>query len=703
MVRPEIQALRAIAVLLVVVYHLWPAVVPGGYVGVDVFFVISGFLITAHLLREVEREGRVSLARFWARRARRLLPAALLTLAVCLVATIALVPQLHWERFLSEIAASAAYVQNWQLAGDAVDYLAADDQPTAVRHFWSLSAEEQFYVLWPVLVLLAVFAARGHAAGARRVAIAVALGAVTAASLAYSIVETAASPESAYFLTPARAWEFGAGGLLALFAARPPSTLQATPGARAALSWAGLAAISAAGFAYGDGTPFPGWAALLPVLGTLAVIAAGAPASRWAPTPLLRLRAGQFVGGISYSVYLWHWPLLVLAPFAVSAGATQTRVAVLALTILVAWGATRLVEDPIRNGAFLAARPPRRTFAWAGAATALLAALLVGANAHLDGQVRAAERASADVLTDRPPCFGAAARDPARDCDNPDLRGTVVPSPLVAQDEHNESCRRKRRDGPITACAFGVAPERATRRVALVGDSHAAHWRAALERVATAERWHGFSITRTSCPFSEAGRGDLSVRARARCEEWNDRLPRWLAERERIDTVFVVANTGGSVDVPRGQTLREAQRAGYRDAWRGLPDSVRHVVVIRDTPKLRFRTLGCVDEALATGRRAASACAIPRRTALEADPAEIEARRRSSDRVEAIDLNGVLCSRRLCPPVIGGALVYKDEHHLTRVFSATLGRIVRRRVERVVDQRPRSSQRPTARATARLR
>jgi peptidoglycan/LPS O-acetylase OafA/YrhL len=294
-VRPEIQALRGAAVLLVLAYHFWPATLRG-YVGVDVFFAISGYLITAHLLREVDATGRVSLPAFWARRARRILPASLVVLLACSVATIAFVARLQWEPSFEEIRASTLYVENWQLAYAAVDYLAADDATTPVRHFWSLSAEEQFYIAWPVLILAGAFAGRR--------AIAVVLAAVTVLSLAWSVHATATDPAAAYFVTPARPWEFGAGGLLAL--AVPAAS---APGrARIALSWAGLAAIAAAAVAYSPATPFPGVAALLPVLGTIAVMAAAAP------TPPLRLRPVQFLGDVSYSVYLWHWPLLVFAP-----------------------------------------------------------------------------------------------------------------------------------------------------------------------------------------------------------------------------------------------------------------------------------------------------------------------------------------------------------------------------------------------------
>ncbi len=163
-VRPEIQALRAIAVATVVIFHLRPKLLTGGYIGVDVFFAISGFLITSHLLREVDRTGAVGLAGFWARRARRILPAALLVLMVVALVTIISTPLTYWTQYFEEIRASTLYVENWWLAHQAINYLAADQAPSPVQHFWSLSAEEQFYLVWPMLILFAAVVARARAA-----------------------------------------------------------------------------------------------------------------------------------------------------------------------------------------------------------------------------------------------------------------------------------------------------------------------------------------------------------------------------------------------------------------------------------------------------------------------------------------------------------------------------------------------------------
>ena len=661
-VRPEIQALRAIAVLTVVVFHVWPEAMPGGFVGVDVFFAISGFLITAHLLREVEDTGALSLWGFWARRARRLLPAALLTLFACAVGTLLFVPTVYWQQFLTEIGASTAYVQNWQLAGDAVDYLASENRASPVQHFWSLSAEEQFYLVWPLLIAAGAWLAR------TRVAIFAILALVTGASLAYSITETASNPAAAYFVTPTRAWEFGAGGLLALISTRR----ELPDAARALLSWAGLAAILYASIAYGKATAFPGSAATVPILGTLAVIYAGMPRARWAPSRALKIRPAQFLGDISYSVYLWHWPLLVFAPFVfVDPGLTETRFAVIVGAIGVGWITKVLVEDPVRRSAWLSSQP-RTTFAASAAAMALVAGMLLSGTSHVEAQIHSAERESVKVVKTTPDCFGAAARNPAKPCNNPALRLSVVPLPVAAQTLEYAPCEPFHREGGLSQCDFGVPPEQAGRTFALIGDSHASHWRTPLDHVAEQRGWHGVSITRTSCPFSLATK-IIPEPAFTQCEHWVRKVPEYFRAHPEVDTAFVVAITGGTVNVPAGRTMFQAKVNGYRNAWKTLPDTVKHIVVIRDTPKITSDTVACIDRALAAGERVGTTCAVPRQEAMEADPQVVAARTSGSARLQVIDLVDTFCSPKRCFPVIGGALVFKDLHHFTLPWAETLG------------------------------
>ena len=341
--RPEIQALRALAVTAVVLFHYWPVLVPGGQVGVDVFFVVSGFLITGILLREADAQGRIWVPGFYLRRARRLLPSALLVLIVSAVATVVFVRTSYWEALFREIGASALNVQNWNLLiAEAVpDTIGPNISP--LQHFWSLSVEEQFYLAWPGLIILALLLGRRWFSGSRYTLYAV-LGTVIVLSFAYNIWQTGAHSTTAYFSTLARAWEFGLGGMLAL---APSCRLPAVW--RAVLSWGGLAAIVVSLFAASDPRTFPGWIVLLPVLGTMAVVWSGVSGLAGGTDAIARFPLVQWLGGISYALYLWHWPVLVFTP-AITGVATPSSFMVLLLggSVLLAWATTRWLEDPIR-------------------------------------------------------------------------------------------------------------------------------------------------------------------------------------------------------------------------------------------------------------------------------------------------------------------------------------------------------------------
>ncbi|MCU1635601.1 MAG: hypothetical protein JWQ68_840 [Cryobacterium sp.] len=345
--RPEIQALRAVAVVSVVSYHFWPTIAPAGFIGVDVFFVISGFLITGLLLREFDRSGRISLGQFYLRRSRRILPAAFVVLAATAVVTLLFVPPGEGRRFLAEIAASALYIENWHWFADATRPGFADLASTPVQHFWSLSVEEQFYLAWPLLLMGALWIV-GRYAGGRRRALVLVLGLVTAASFVHGVLLTLQDNNLAYFSTFSRAWEFGVGAVLAC--------LPVVAGAqwvkvRALVSWVGLAAIGLALWTLTDVETFPGVVALLPVLGTAAVIWAGTPEVRWSTAGMARLIPVQWLGDVSYSLYLWHWPILLMTPFITGVPSEPWVMATLLVLSLVAAGLSkRWIEDSFRNG-----------------------------------------------------------------------------------------------------------------------------------------------------------------------------------------------------------------------------------------------------------------------------------------------------------------------------------------------------------------
>ena len=683
-VRPEIQALRAIAVATVVIFHYWPHLISGGYVGVDVFFAISGFLITAHLVREVDRTSKVSLPGFWARRARRILPAALLVLLFCAVVTYLTVPLNLWEQFFTEIRASTLYVENWNLAAQAVDYLGAENRPSPVQHYWSLSVEEQFYIVWPVVILIAMTITRGGSELLRRRSIGVMLVGLTAASLLYSIWKTGNDPAAAFFITPTRVWEFGAGGILAMFAVS-----DARPALRAAVSWIGIAAILVASFFYTPDTPFPGAAALLPILGTLAVIWAGAPLLRWAPVGWMKLRPVQWVGDCSYSIYLWHWPLLILTPFVLVRDLTAPiKVILIGLTLVLAGLTKRLVEDPLRSGPLLAGRRPLKTFVFALAATAIvLLASFVGLSVLRDRQ--AADRAlTARLLAHGERCLGAASRDPENQpCINPRLRLSVSPSPATARElvtphdgtEANRSplCQGGLKIvGMLELCTFGVPAERAKRQIVSIGDSHARRWRPGLNLAALQQGWRITSIVRRSCPFSPFAKG--KAQERKGCGTWKRQLPIWLAKHPQIDTVFVAQSSGTGKDP---SNFRE-QVAGYKAGFKKFPPSIKHIVVLRDNPRAAADTLDCVERAVSSSEPAGPACARKRSAALIPDPAAVAARELNRPNIGVVDLTPFYCSSRLCYEVVGGVLVHSDEHHVTELWSRTLAPYLLRALDR---------------------
>jgi SGNH domain (fused to AT3 domains) len=282
-------------------------------------------------------------------------------------------------------------------------------------------------------------------------------------------------------------------------------------------------------------------------------------------------------------------------------------------------------------------------------------------------------RPSANV----PACFAAAARDRDHPCSNPQLRNTVVPTPIEARTQRNSPCTTLEKRGLLFVCGFGTATAQATATVALIGDSHAAHWRAALDVVARANSWTGISLSHTGCPLSQATK-NLPQPRRDECVRWNREVHEWLDQHQEITTVFVSQISGGVGVIARGRDQLAAQRAGYRAAWRALPQSVGRIVVLRDTPKAHGETDTCVQRAIDHHRRTDIACRVARRDALTQDSAASAAHALHSERVTVVDLTRFFCDRAWCHPVIGGALVLKDQTHMTETFSRSLGPYLQR-------------------------
>jgi len=280
-------------------------------------------------------------------------------------------------------------------------------------------------------------------------------------------------------------------------------------------------------------------------------------------------------------------------------------------------------------------------------------------------------------------CFGAAARDPLRKCLNPKLRDAVVPTPDEAVISQNAACTPLPREGLVSPCEFGVPALDASGSIALVGDSHASHWRAALDQVSRRKRWRGISITRSGCPLTRAAPTLEPASRYIDCTRWNQQVPAWFARHPEVHTVFVVGHFAEAVLVRDGKDAFAAKVRGYIDAWKALPATVKRIVVIRDTPLIGHDAFECVRRAHARRRDAGKLCAVPRGGALRADAAVVAAGRLRSPRVRTVDMTPFFCGPRRCYPVVGGALVYKDDQHITEVFGASLGPYLLRAIDKL--------------------
>ncbi|MEA9984073.1 acyltransferase family protein [Subtercola vilae] len=686
---PHIQGLRAIAVLLVVIYHFWPGRLTGGYIGVDVFFVISGFLITQQLSRELERTGRITLPSFWAKRVRRLLPAGLLVLLFSVIMTLTVMPLSALAENVKEIAASTFYVENWALAANSVDYLAASNDASLVQHYWSLSLEEQFYLIWPILLLAASLfgvkrlSAKAGAAKGRWNAMITLVVLVSVVSLVLSIVFTKNDPATAYFVTYTRVWEFGAGAILALIPRLRPTRAWAGN----LLGYAGVVMVVGAAFVFDRNTAFPGYAALVPVLGTAAIIASH-PSGRWFDVGrVLASRVPRFIGDISYSLYLWHWPLIVVAPFVPGWGLSiYNRIALLAICFVLAWLTKKFVEDPARQWRFWVARKPRFSFSFMLAGMAVLALLIGGVWGVQQPKYQAAADQLASTVASPPDCFGAAsgpgpvvtslagttasASAPlaaAALCSNAALAGTIVPSPGFGNADRpaHPECLVTLNDSGLYACHFG-STDPAAKRVALIGDSHAYALLEPFIQLATDNGWALTTYIKGGCPWNTdalQGADAFSVS----CNTWRGNLTTELATVAPYDAVFTAALADAGA--PGTSATGKALATGFSAAWNQVTSRGTPVVTMVDNPAWSDDPNKCLRT------EAEADCVEPRADGLVADPpvgVAAAASIAAGEKVTLLDFTSTFCNTNDCYAVIGGANVYRDQDHLTNTFATTL-------------------------------
>nr|WP_262391896.1 acyltransferase family protein [Nocardiopsis sp. CNR-923] len=653
--RSDIEGLRAVAALLIAVHHIWFGTVSGG---VDVFLVLTGFLITGSLVRAMERDGRIAFGAFWARLVKRLFPAGAVVLGAVLVGACLLLPRSRWSGVIDDVRAAALYHGNWRLALESVDYMAENAAASPVQHFWSLGVQGQSYLLWPPLLAVAGLVAAALGARVRTGAVA-ALSAVFAASFGYSLWITAREPVWAYFDTGARLWELALGGLLALLLPR----LRLPGRVRGAAGWTGLAALVLCGVVVGDRLPYPGFASLWPTLAAVLVIVAGTgtTSGRLSATRLLGWGPLPWLGGHAYPLFLWHWPILVFHLEVTGAERPTLGGGFLVLGLSLA---AALATSWVVDGGLARLTRARTGPSWSLAAGVLFVVpVLLGASVW--GQaIQRDQRTRLELAADPTAYPGAGVHlSPALAEDLPDL--PVYPdTATVAQDtiDQTRACNALADDTELIRCEAGVPGAEFT--IALVGSSHARHWYQALATLADRHGWRLVVMTKNACQFSPA---DQTYRGGAfeECDAWNDQAMAELREL-RPDAVFT---TGTRTRV--GADRPEHVPDGYVERWRELDGLGIAVVAVRDTPRFGFDVPECVDR----HGDDAPECA-ERQSYSMARTSPANALKDVPGNTAFVDMTEYLCSDGVCPGVIGNQLAFYDTNHMSFAFSRSMATVL---------------------------
>jgi peptidoglycan/LPS O-acetylase OafA/YrhL len=689
--RRDIEGLRALAVVAVLLYHFGVPGFDGGFIGVDVFFVISGFLITSLLLHERTVSGTVSIKRFYARRARRLLPISATVIVATVIAAAVWLPATRLHNIAEDARAAALFGANLLFAHRGTNYLTAGLDPSPLRHYWSLAVEEQFYVIWPGLIALITIGA-----GNVRRRTAWAMGVIVVVSFTLSALLTADSPSWSYFGLHTRAWELGAGALLACLVTtvgRIPET------ARAVLGWLGLAGIVASAITVGAVAVFPGWAAALPVLATVAALVPGDHTPR-SPAKALAFAPLQFVGARSYSLYLWHWPVIVIAEAHLLHPLTgPEKWAALAAVIVLAEAGFRGIEDPIRYSRPLNRRPGLSLALGAGLVCVGLVAGVV-LNAYDPSLSTGVVAAAPVAITTTTPATTPSGTDPA-------LTTTTVlaaPAPVttyglaaipavvdalaneVVPDNLRPSLRSAGGDTSAiydngchqfgaahvrTDCVFG--DPNGTITIALWGDSHAAQWFTPLETMATAHHWRLLSLTQGSCAYIDVTVYDKkNDREFRNCGPWREAVRGYMRE-QGVDVVFVSEHYG----LLSADSHQAISPQDWSDHLPPLVDSLRadgiEPIVIGDSPDPNTTVPDCV----AAHTHHIGQCAASEYNADDLPLVEAIRSITTAAGVGFIEPGEWVCADDgRCPAVIGDILVYRDGNHLTDTVTQWIAPLV---------------------------
>jgi peptidoglycan/LPS O-acetylase OafA/YrhL len=680
--RQDIQGLRALAVLLVILDHAKIGPFHGGFVGVDVFFVISGFLITGLLVSEAERIGKVSLLGFYARRARRILPAATLVIVVTVGAGLYFLSAVEAHGAIKDALWATFFAANFKLAHDGTDYFQNDTPPSPLQHYWSLAVEEQFYVVWPLLVLLLCLYAGWRArrsSGQRSLGPRVRdlgvspLVVIIGISFAYSVSYSTTDPVSAYFSPFTRAWELGMGALVACLSTR---LILLKPAVQALLSWGGLVAVCVASLVIDGSTLFPGYAAALPVVGTAALLAGGLRSAAWGPQRLLSLPPMRAVGDWSYSLYLWHWPALILVGAAWRPATGWRGVLVIAAVVPLAALSYHFVENPVRRAQVFRVRRLRGVLLYP-AVVVLTLPLLAAANQQVQHEL---DGGGPPITTE---AFGQGADDA-----DPvalvkasikaaqagfDIPAGLKPSLLDLNDDIPDlgKCQYFEINENRPLCPRGDPDGDKT--LVLIGDSHARQWVPALDTLAKRYGYLAYYLIREGCPSSDVTPWKVHGGPSTDCAAFQD----WA--REQVAQMKPEVVVLGSEANRRGFTTDDGQlvndtptmvtmyREGMEREIDDLSPNAGRVIVIGDPPEVVEHPGRCLSERNAT----LEGCLSPED---KLSLTFIDALRQAAHNkgIQFVETADWFCADGLCPSVVGDYIAHRDRTHVSQSYAGYL-------------------------------
>ncbi|WP_016932006.1 acyltransferase family protein [Rhodococcus sp. R1101] len=665
--RPDLEGMRAVAVLAVFADHLlgWPT---GGFVGVDIFFVLSGFFITGLLLRERTESGTISFPNFYIRRVRRIIPAALLVLTVTVLAAYITFPATRAKETLVDALWAAAFAANWRFEQVGTDYFQEGLPPSPIQHYWSLSVEEQFYFVWPV-VLLGLFwiTRRSHRrkrSSIRQGALGAAMFTMVATSFIWAMLQSSNEPTSAYFSTFTRVWELGVGALLAIAG---PVLMKLPDPIRPVLAYIGLAGVIASLFVITSETQFPAPGAALPVLSTALVVAAF-HGSQVRGVPMLTNRVALYFGRTSYSLYLWHWPVIVVLAAVMPEDTVYFVVAAIAALVLAHVSFTYF-EDPIRRSKWLE-RPTSvrvrtsevelspsfwRTTGFITAAVVVASAMLIQLS---DRTNRAGEQYESlyvagveESIENADPCFGAAAMVNKAQCDPSVNLDSLTPRlDTFAKDTQGAYSCWRQKDGPMPTCRIGSTKDDAL-RVALIGDSHAAMLLPALSQFVVTENWSLRAFVGYDCQWE--------IRPTDNCGSVMASIQEELLAGDPYDLILTTASRKyGDVEA-------------FHAAWTPVIERGSKVVAIADNPSISEDVISCMTRFGADSDDIAQ-CGTPISSATEKADNLVTAANAIAD-AAVVDMTDLYCSDGWCPAVIGNVVVARDTGgHITATYSRSL-------------------------------